>query len=120
LSTAFTELGGCEVPIQLAAMGGVGTPAFYDWPARQAADPTEARLERAYLVNQIWDIRAESDLTFGSPRVAAELRSWGHRINHKRTERPMPDHDLVGITERKRIRTTIRSEDARPRANLLG
>jgi hypothetical protein len=23
----------------------------------------------------------------------------------------MPDHDLLGITERKRIRTTIRSED---------
>lgn len=59
----------------------ISTSAFYDWLAREAAGPTEARLEGAYLINQIWDIRAESDSTYGSLRVDAELRSRGHCIN---------------------------------------
>ncbi len=44
----------------------VSTSAYYKWLGR-AASPSEAELAEAYLVNQIRDIHADSDATYGSP-----------------------------------------------------
>jgi transposase InsO family protein len=40
-------------------------------------------------------------------------------VNHKRVERLMREHDVVGATERKRIRTTIPAQDAPPLPDLV-
>jgi len=90
----------------------VSTSACYEWLQR-AAGPTAAELCEAYLVNHIRDIHADSDATYGSPRVTGELRHRGYCVNHKRTERLMAENAIVGVTPRLRTpRTTMAAEGA--------
>lgn len=98
----------------------VSTSAYYEWLQR-AAGPTGAELDEAHLVNRIRDIHADSDSTYGSPRVTPELRRQGYCVNHKRTERLMRDHGIVGVTPRRRApRTTMAAEGAAPLPDLIG
>jgi putative transposase len=96
----------------------ISTSAYYEWLHRSTG-PTEWELDEAYLTNQIRNIHTEGDATYGSPRVTEELRRRGHCANHKRIERLMRAHDIVGITERRRVRTTIQAEDAPPLPDLV-
>ncbi len=96
----------------------VSTSAYYEWLQR-AAGPTEAELDEAYLINRIRDIHADSDSTYGSPRVNAALRRRGYCVNHKRTERLMAENAIVGVTPRRRTpRTTMAAEGAPPLPDL--
>ena len=97
----------------------VSSSAYYDWLAREAAGPSDAELDEAYLINRIKDVHTESASTYGSPRAAHALRRSGFCVNHKRVERLMRDHDVVGVTECKRIRTTIPAKDAPPLPDLV-
>jgi transposase InsO family protein len=67
--------------------------------ARRAAD--------AVLAEEIRRIHAAQDGTYGSPRVTAELREAGRKVNHKRIERVMRVFDIVGLHLRKKVRTTV-------------
>jgi transposase InsO family protein len=97
----------------------VSTSAYYEWLGR-AASPSEAELAEAYLVNQIRDIHADSDATYGSPRVTAALRRRGYCVNHKRIERLMAENAIVGVTPRRRTpRTTMQAEGAPPLPDLI-
>jgi putative transposase len=49
----------------------------------------------------------------------AELRDEGWPVNHKRVARLMKQDGLVGITRRKKWRTTKRDRDARPAPDLV-
>lgn len=108
-------------PVRAACRVAKVAPAsFYEWRERSSS-PTEAELAEAFLVNEIIDIHAESDSTYGSPRVHAALRRRGFCTNHKRVERLMASHDIVGITERRRApRTTMAAEGAPPLPDLVG
>jgi transposase InsO family protein len=107
-------------PIDAAcAAAEVSTSAYYEWLGRPAG-PTEAELDEAYLINHIVDIHADSDSTYGSPRVTAELRRRGYCVNHKRTERLMAANAIVGVTARRRTpRTTMAAEGAPPLPDLV-
>jgi transposase InsO family protein len=97
----------------------VSTSAYYEWLHR-AAGPRDAELDEAYLINQIRDIHADSDSTYGSPRVNAALRRRGYCVNHKRTERLMAENAIVGVTPRRRSpRTTMAAEGAPPLPDLV-
>jgi transposase InsO family protein len=97
----------------------VSTSAYYEWLQR-AVGPTDAELDEAYLVNRIRDIHADSDATYGSPRVNGELRRRGYCVNHKRTERLMAENAIVGVTPRRRTpRTTMAAEGAPPLPDLV-
>ena len=65
-----------------------------------------AQLAEAALVDEIRAIWADSDGTYGSPRVCAELRRRGLVVNHKRVERLMKGHRMAGFVPRKRRVTT--------------
>ncbi|WP_405883130.1 MULTISPECIES: IS3 family transposase [unclassified Streptomyces] len=52
-------------------------------------------------------MHTESDGTYGVPRITAELREDGERVNHKRVARVMRTIGLVGLRLRKKHRTTI-------------
>jgi len=97
----------------------VSRQAFYDWRRRQAAGPTEAEDAEAELVQQIREIHDEFDESYGSPRMTAELRDRGWQVNHKRVERLMRVHSIVGIHKPARVRTTIPAEDAPPLPDLV-
>jgi putative transposase len=75
---------------------GVSTSAYYAWAAKTAQGPSPAEQDEADLVAEIRRIHDDSDGTYGSPRVYAELARKGRRVNHKRVERLMRAHDIVG------------------------
>ncbi len=98
----------------------VSTSAFNDWCRRQAAGPSEAELEEARLVAEIRAIHDEFDGTYGEPRMTAELRARGWAVNHKRVERLMRIHGIVGVHKPAKVRTTIPAENAPPLPDLVG
>ncbi|MFG2004825.1 IS3 family transposase [Spirillospora sp. NPDC048911] len=96
----------------------VSRSGFYRWrqaaPARAARQACDVR-----LAEQIAAIHAGSGATYGSPRVHAELRDQGQRVNRKRVERVMREHAIVGRRLRRRCRTTIPVPSAVPVPDLL-
>ena len=98
----------------------VSRQAFYDWCRRHQAGPTETDLEEAALVAEIHQIHDEFDGTYGEPRMTAELRARGWEVNHKRVERLMRVHGIVGVFKPPKVRTTIPAEDSPPVPDLVG
>jgi transposase InsO family protein len=72
------------------------------------------------LTARIAAIHAESEGTYGSPRITAELRDEGRPVNHKRVERLMRRGGIVGVHLRRRVRTTVPAPDAVAVADLVG
>ncbi|WP_234355899.1 IS3 family transposase [Kitasatospora aureofaciens] len=97
----------------------VSRSGFYRWLA--AAPAREARRQADdELADRIRAIHAETDGTYGSPRVTAELRHAGRRVNRKRVERVMRERGIVGVHLRRKVRTTVPEPSAVPVADLLG
>ena len=108
-------------PITAAcAVAEVSRQAFSDWRASRRAGPSPAEVAEAELVEAIREIHAESDSTYGSPRVTHELAERGRRVNHKRVERIMRIHEIVGVHKPPKVRTTIPAENAPPLPDLIG
>jgi transposase InsO family protein len=108
-------------PITMAcSVAGVSRQAFHDWRARRAAGPSDAELLEAELVAEIRAIHDEFDQTYGVPRMAVELVRRGWRVNHKRVERLMAAHGLVGVHKPAKVRTTIPAEENPPLPDLVG
>jgi len=91
---------------------GVSSSAFYDWCAKVAAGPTKAEIDEMELVAQIRAIHAESDNTYGEPRMTPALRAKGYCINHKRVARLMQKHQVIGYVPKRKVTTTVRAHDA--------
>ncbi|MEV7738937.1 IS3 family transposase [Streptomyces sp. NPDC088921] len=67
------------------------------------------------LAARIRAVHHGSGGTYGVPRITAELRDDGERINHKRIARVMRIIGLAGVRLRRRHRTTA----ADPAAGVL-
>lgn len=107
-------------PITMAAkVAKVSRQAYYDWRARQAAGPTDAELAEVELVALMREIHTEHDSTYGAPRMTVELANRGQQVNHKRVERLMRSHGIVGVHKPAKVRTTIPAEDAPPLPDLV-
>jgi hypothetical protein len=78
------------------AAAGVSTSAYYAWAASRDQRPSHAELEETQVLAEIRTVHAGSDGTYGSPRVTAELRRRGWHVNHKRVERLMAAHGIIG------------------------
>lgn len=91
---------------------------FYRHLAGAQARADRARAD-AELAERITEIHRESDGTYGAPRVTAELRDGGERVNHKRVARVMRRFNIVGFHLRKRVRTTLPEPSATPVPDLL-
>ena len=95
-------------PIErICEIAGVSTSAYYDWKQHRDRISTVGELAERRLVTEIEDIHGGSEGTYGSPRVTRELRRQGRCVNHKRVERLMRIHDIVGYTPKKHRTTTI-------------
>jgi putative transposase len=71
------------------------------------------------LLDQIKRIHSFSRGTYGAPRVFADLKQAGTPIGQKRVARLMASASLVGVTRRRRVKTTIRSLEAIPAPDLV-
>jgi transposase InsO family protein len=107
-------------PITMACrVAEVSRQAFYDWRQRANSVPTEAEQAEAGLVQQMREIHDEFDETYGSPRMTVELTSQGWVVNHKRVERLMRAHGIVGVYKPATVRTTIPAEHNPPLPDLI-
>ncbi len=88
-------------------IAGVSTSAYYDWKQHRDGVSSRAELAERRLVAEIEGIYDDSDGTYGSRRVTRELRRQGRWVNHKRIERLMRIHNIVGYTPKKHRTTTI-------------
>ncbi len=108
-------------PITMACVvAGVSRQAFHDWRQRLAAGPTAAQQAEAELVGLMREIHAESDATYGEPRMTEELARRGRPVNHKRVRRLMRLHGIVGVFKPAKVRTTIPAEENPPMPDLVG
>ena len=89
----------------------VSRSGFYAFERRP---PCQRALCDEWLCEQIRRIHRDSDQTYGSPRVHAQLRREGIRVARKRVERLMRRCGLEGVPRRSRRRGTIRVKGVRP------
>ncbi|MFB6395927.1 IS3 family transposase [Polymorphospora lycopeni] len=104
---------------RLCQILGVPRSSYYHWrsaaagrAARQAAD--------AALADRIRAVHAAHDGTYGAPRIAAELRDAGMRVNRKRVARVMRRFGVRGLRLRRRLRTTVPDPAAAKAPDLIG
>ena len=95
---------------------GVSRSGFNAWLKRT---PSKRWVSDVRLAELIRAIHAESDGTYGSPRIHAELRHRGVRVGRKRVERLMCRHSLSGLPKRRRGKTTVRVPGVRPAPDLV-
>ncbi|WP_444886455.1 IS3 family transposase [Microbulbifer sp. JMSA008] len=70
----------------------VSPQGFYKWLNR---DESTRDIENRQILGYIEAIYAQHDGNYGSPRISAELKANGERINHKRVERLMREAGIV-------------------------
>ncbi len=89
---------------RLCTILGIARSSFYYW-RRTAADRAARQAADARLAARIPAVHHESDGAYGVPRITAELREAGERINHKRIARVMRGAGLAGVCLRRRHHT---------------
>ncbi|WTJ26952.1 IS3 family transposase [Streptomyces luteogriseus] len=104
---------------RLCTILGIARSSFYYWH-RTASDRAARQAADAALAARIRAVHRESDGTYGVPRITAEFRDDGERINHKRIARVMRSIGLAGVRLRRRHRTTIADPSAVKAPELIG
>jgi putative transposase len=115
---AFVAAEKTEYPVSLMCrVLGVRRTSFHAWERRA---PSDRALYDAWLVEQIKQIHAASEGTYGAPRVHAELRLGRDvRVGEKRVARLMADAGLQGIPVPRKVRTTVRVQGVRCAPDLV-
>ncbi len=87
----------------------VSTSGYYAWRKRRdAPEPTPSQRRRADLTVKILATHADSDGTYGSPRITDELRERGETVNYKTVAAIMAEIGIEGISPRTfKVRTTV-------------
>ncbi|MYX56847.1 IS3 family transposase, partial [Streptomyces sp. SID8382] len=104
---------------RLCTILGIARSSFYYW-RRTAADRAARQAADARLATRIRAVHHESGGTYGVPRITAELRDDGERVNHKRIARVMRSIGLAGVRLRRRHRTTVADPAAAKAPDLIG
>jgi transposase InsO family protein len=106
-----------DFPVQrLCQVLGVSQSGYFVWRARP---PSRRQREDMVLLAHVRSAFALSNGTYGSPRMACELRDQGLAVGRRRTARLMRDNGLRA-RQKRRFKRTTDSEHAWPIApNLL-
>jgi putative transposase len=94
---------------RMARLLGVSASGYYAYVKRAAVTVLTPRQQRrADLAVKILDVHAESDGTYGSPRITSELRERGETVNEKTVAKVMAEIGIEGISPRTfKVRTTV-------------
>jgi transposase InsO family protein len=76
---------------------GVSPAGYYAWKAHTSSLRSQ---QDAQLLEQIQQVHAESDQTYGSPRVHQALRQNGHAVGRRRIERIMRQNGIQACSAR--------------------
>ena len=95
----------------------IAPSGYYAWRKRS---PSARAAGNAVLAERIRAVHAESDATYGMPRVRAELRDQGVAVSRKRVARLMRQHGIRGVSRRRAwCTTTTRDKRQRPAPDLV-
>jgi transposase InsO family protein len=97
----------------------VARSSYYYWKATAAARAAREAADMV-LAGEIRAAHAASDGTYGAPRITAELRDHGRRVNRKRVARVMRRFGVQGLRLRRRVRTTVPNPAAAKAPDLIG
>ncbi len=98
-------------------MLGVSTSGFYAWFAR---NPSARSVADDELAGVMLGLYAQSDDTYGRPRLHAKLHELGFCASRGRVRRLMREYRLVGAHRRRGfVVTTKRDSNARPAPDLV-
>lgn len=89
---------------------------YYKWLAEPVSEREKANIE---LTEKIRKIHKESKHTYGSPRVAAELKKQGINAGHNRVARLMSDNEIKAKMKRRYKNTTDSSHLLPVAENIL-
>jgi len=98
---------------RLVELGGVSRAGFYRFD-REAAARTDPDMELRDAIQRI----ALEWPSYGRPRITAQLRRQGWRVNPKRVQRLMREDNLLCVRKRKFIATTDSNHDRKVYPNL--
>jgi transposase InsO family protein len=95
--------------LRMARLLGVSNSGYYAYVKRATSTVLTPRLQRrADLAVKILDVHADSDGTYGSPRITSELRERGETVNEKTVAAIMAEIGIEGISPRTfKVRTTV-------------
>jgi putative transposase len=94
----------------------VSVSGYYAWSRRPSSQRQQADLAIGDALEFFFD---RSRLTYGRPRLEADLRDAGILTSGKRIARLMRERRIYGASRRKHLVTTIRNRDARPAPDLV-
>jgi len=94
----------------------VSTSGYYAWRKRR---PSARARDDAVLSRRIQEIHAKSRGTYAAPRIHAELVALSVRVGRKRVAWLMCALSIEGVSRRRGVVTTRRSERARPAPDLV-
>jgi putative transposase len=95
-----------EFPIAtMCRVLGISSSGYYAWCKRA---PSRRAQTNAALTRTVRTIHAVSRGTYGAPRVHAELAAEGIPASKNRVARVMRDANIVGVSRRKFVVTTVR------------
>lgn len=97
----------------------VARSSYYAWHEGEAARCKRQAADDA-LAHEITVVHIASRHTYGVPRIHAELRRLGRRVNRKRIARVMRERDIRGVTRRRRRSLTRPDKKATPAPDLIG
>jgi transposase InsO family protein len=106
----------CWSVAEMCRVLGVSRQGFYDWEARPPSTRELTDRQLAVEIEAIWECSAR---TYGAPRVHAWLRRQGFGVARKRVARIMRSRGWVGVTGRRRVRTTIVDKTATAASDLV-
>ncbi|GAB1325720.1 hypothetical protein ACE1SV_00590 [Streptomyces sennicomposti] len=91
----------------------VARSSYYAWREGEAVRRRRQTADDA-LAHEITVLHLASRRTYGVPRIHAELRRLGRRVNRKRMARVMRERDIRGVTRRKHRSLTRPDKQAKP------
>lgn len=95
----------------------VSASGYYAWRDRP---PCQRAIDNAVLTERIRGVHAESDATYGMPRVRAELIDQGVSVSRQRVARLMRAARIRGVSRRRAfVVTTRRDKDKQPAPDLV-
>ncbi|MCU1685190.1 MAG: Transposase InsF for insertion sequence [Amycolatopsis sp.] len=94
---------------RMARLLKVSTSGYYAWKKRATTTQITPRQQRrADLTVKILDAHADSNGTYGSPRITSELREHGETVAEKTVAAIMAEIGIEGISPRTfKVRTTV-------------